>query len=61
MCILFQETLISILFFQTCVGSAGQNVTTIRITEADFCQFPDDHTNRQRDDCRFKIHDLVAV
>ena len=47
--------------FQACDGSAGQHVTTLRLTEADFRLFPDDHTARRGEEGRFKIPDLVAV
>ena len=30
------------------------------MTEADFRQFPDDHTDRRRDEGRFKTPDFVA-
>ena len=47
--------------FQACDGSAGQHVTTLRLTEADFRLFPDDHAARRGEDGRVKIPDLVAV
>ena len=37
------------------------NVTTIRMTESDFRQFPDDQTDRRRDEGRLQIPDLMAI
>ena len=41
--------------FQACVGSAGQHVTTLRLTEANFRLFPCDPKDRRREERRFEI------